>query len=105
MQASKTLEDVNNTQDLIETLDVFYISDERMLILDDPLLQKYIALRSDDDVGRLRLKRQLKVFFDEQLERIDSGLDTSNELSEILSRLSSYMRYSKVNTKYLNFES
>jgi stage III sporulation protein SpoIIIAA len=70
-----------------------------MLILDDPLLQKYIALRPNGDARRLRLERQLEVFLDEQLEKIDSSLNTSNELSDILSRLSSYIRYSKVNTK------
>jgi len=71
-----------------------------MLILDDPLLQKYIALRPNGDARRLRLERQLEVFLDEQLENIDSSLNTSNELSDILGRLFSYIRYSKVNTKF-----
>lgn len=75
-----------------------------MLILDDPLLQKYIALRPNDDARRLRLERQLEVFLDEQLEKIDSSLNTSHELSDILGRLSSYIRYTKVNTNTRNQE-
>lgn len=99
MQSSKTLGDVNDIQDLVEKLDNIYVPAERMLTLDDPLLQKYIALRPDDDAGRLRLERQLEVFLDEQLEKIEGGLDTSKELSDILRRLSSNTQFSKVKTR------
>lgn len=98
LQSSAALGNVNDIEDLVKKLDDIYIPDQRMLAIDDPLLQKYITLRSDDEAGRARLDRQLGIFFHEQLENINSGQKTSEELSEMLGRLSSYTRYSKVGT-------
>ncbi len=99
MQPSTTLGDVNDLQDLVAKLNTIYIPDERILAIDDPLLQKYIALRPNDDGGQPKLEPQLGFFLNEQLEKIDSGLEASNELCELLGRLSSYTQYSKVRTK------
>ena len=97
MQFSTTLRDVNNINDLVNKLDEIYIPDQMMLAIDDPLLQKYVALGPDGDRERARLERQMGLFFDEQLAKIDKGQKTSSELSEMLGRLYSYTRNSKVN--------
>ena len=90
---------MNSIRDLVKNFDDAYIPDQKMLALDDPLLQKYITLRSADETRRARLDQQLELFFHEQLENTDSNQKASNELSEMLARLSSYTRYSKVDRK------
>ena len=68
-----------------------------MLAVDNPLLQRYRTLVPDDEIERPRFERYLETFFNGQLEKIDTLEKTTDELSEMLRRLSSYARYFKVN--------
>lgn len=63
--------------------------------LDDPLLQKYIGLRPSLAVTK-RVDQWLDLFFDEQLEAIDDGGETSMLLSELLGKILNYARVTKV---------
>ena len=104
LQSSTTLGDVNDVRDLVAKFEYITLPDQVMLVIDNPLLQHHLALTSDDESKRARFERHLETFFNGQLDKIDSGQQTTDELSEVIGRLSSYTRYSKVNTNFKVFD-
>ena len=68
--------------------------------LDDPLLQKYIML-TDDPACQRRMDQWLDLFLDAQLQAERGGEQAGAELREVLEKVLSYARRTKVRTTIL----
>ncbi len=76
--------------DLIDNLESIHISPQMVLALDDPLLQRYAELDSNDEV-KTQTDEWLSSFFDQQLNNIEE-----KKLKDVLLKALSYTRYTKV---------
>jgi len=75
---------------LVEKLERIELPSQTLSVLQDPLLQKYLALRPSDDAFE-RLNFWLAAFFEEEIDNMRKGNDPSTALSEILTGLESFL--------------
>ena len=78
--------------DFVRKLEVIELPNQLVAVLGDPLLQKFLQLKSSPAVLR-RVDSWLIAFFEAQLE--DSG-SAENAILEMLSAIREYARYTKV---------
>lgn len=95
MQSTITLEAINGVDDLIENLENIDLSPRMVSAIDDPLLQRYFELGSNND-AKTRTNEWLASFLDEQMHKIEEKKVTSKALTDVLRQLQSYTRYTKV---------
>lgn len=95
MQSPITLEAINGVDDLIENLENLDLSPRMVSEIDDPLLQRYFELGSNSD-AKARSNEWLASFLDDQLQKLDEKKVASKALVEVLRKLQSYTRYTKV---------
>ncbi|KAH0543376.1 hypothetical protein FGG08_002332 [Glutinoglossum americanum] len=80
-ESSVTLEEVENVNDFIEKLDRLELPNQLVSVLGDPLLQKFLSLRSSDT---RRIESWLSAFFDDELQLAKRGQHPSSRLSNFL---------------------
>jgi len=95
IKSSVTLEEINSVDDLVNKLDILEPPNRLVSALKDPLLQKYMGLVTSEEMQQ-RLTLWLVRYFDEELENLREEFRASENLSEVLSGLLSYTRYSGV---------
>lgn len=81
--------------DFIEKLEKIEPPNQLISALGDPLLQKYLMLKPSDTATR-RLNQWLSTFFDEELRLLAQGHKSSRQLTDMLEKLLSHTRYTKV---------
>ncbi|KAI9786901.1 MAG: hypothetical protein M1839_005132 [Geoglossum umbratile] len=91
-ESSVTLEEVENVNDFIEKLDRLELPNQLVSVLGDPLLQKFLALRSSDTK---RIESWLSAFLDGELQLTEHGQPPSSRLSSMLQSISNYTQYTK----------
>lgn len=94
-ESSVTLEEVNSVEDLVNTLERIEPPSQLVAGLKDPLLQKFLSLRTSPDLA-LRLEFWLQRFFEEEIELLQEGFGLSTSLPEILSGVLKWTEASKV---------
>jgi centromere protein I len=89
------LEDVQDVDDFVQKLDQLELPSQLAAVLEDPLLQKYLALRpsatSDD-----RINNWLAAYLDDLLKTPKSSPGAGARLSGLLSQLAKYTRSTRV---------
>lgn len=95
MQSTITLEAINGVDDLIENLENIDLSSRMVPAIDDPLLQRYFELGSNNG-AKTRTNEWLAAFLDDQLQKIEEKKATGKALVDVLRNLQSYTRYTKV---------
>ena len=94
-QPTITLEAINGVDDLIENLENLDVSPQMIPEIDDPLLQRYFELGSNID-AKARSNEWLASFLNDQLQKLDEKKVASKALVDVLRKLQSYTRYTKV---------
>lgn len=89
---SVTLEEIDSVHDLIYNLEKIEPPNQLVAAIGDPLLQKFLQLRSSEASMR-RIDEWLLAFFEDQLESAHSAEST---ILEMLGAVLEYTRYTKV---------
>lgn len=95
MQSTITLEAIEGVDDLIENLENIELSPQMVPAIDDPLLQRYFELGSNND-AKTRTNEWLAWFLEDQIEKLEEKKVASKALADVLRNLQSYTRYTKV---------
>lgn len=95
LQASVTLEGIDNVDDFVEKLDRIEPPGQLISLLTDPLLQKFVELNPSPIVSS-RIKLWLSTCLEEQYNAIREGTADNQYFSEILDGLLQHARYTKV---------
>ncbi|KAI9718886.1 MAG: hypothetical protein M1812_003770 [Candelaria pacifica] len=93
-EASFTLEEVESVEDFVERLEQIELPNQLISALDDPLLQKYLALRPSEKATK-RLEKWLSAAFDDISRAIIDGNEDEKVLSELLRGVLTYTRRTK----------
>ena len=83
--------------DLIERLEKIELPSQAIAVLDDPLLQKYLAIRPTKPFLE-RLQQWLAMFFDEYVQTANDPKSNTEDLWILLEKALSYTRHTKVTT-------
>ncbi|MCJ1375473.1 hypothetical protein MMC20_006709 [Loxospora ochrophaea] len=94
-ESSTTLEEVESVDDLIERLEKIELPSQAIAVLDDPLLQKYLAIRPTKPFLE-RLQQWLAMFFDEYVQTANDPKSNTEDLWILLEKALSYTRHTKV---------
>ncbi len=89
------MEEIENVDDFVGRLERIELPNQLISALGDPLLQKYLMLNPSETAAK-RLNQWLSTFFDEELQSVLEGQKESRRLSDMLEKLLSYTRYTKV---------
>lgn len=91
IQLSLTLEEIEDAHEFIWKLEKIEPPNQLVAVIDDPLLQKYLQLRSSNTDWK-RIESWLLMFFEDQLG------DSSGEgkIFEMLAAILRYTQYTKV---------
>ncbi|KAH8683370.1 Mis6-domain-containing protein [Tricladium varicosporioides] len=90
-ESSVTLEEIEDVHDFIQRLEKIEPPNQLVAVLGDPLLQKFLQLRSSE-VYTKRVDSWLLTFFEDQLQM--TGPD--NKILEMLEAVLGYTRYTKI---------
>ena len=95
VEGSYSLDRVDNAEDLVNSIEKIRITGLATSDLDDPVLQRYLTLGSEDthteDVNECLSKA-----FTQQLDSLTTGRDAKKPLAEVLDEALAYTRYVKV---------
>lgn len=95
VEGSYSLDRIDNAEDLVNNVEKIRITGLASSDLDDPVLQRYLALGSEDshieDVNECLSKA-----FMQQLDSLQSGRDAKKPLAEVLNEALAYTKYIKV---------
>ena len=95
VEGSYSLDRIDNAEDLVNNIEKIRITGLATSDLDDPILQRYLTLGSEDthteDVNEC-----LSTAFMQQLDSLKSGRDAKKSLADILNEALAYTQYSKV---------
>ena len=80
---------------MIDNLENVVVPPQLISAIDDPLLQRYLELRSNAE-AIAQMDGWLTLFFDQQLKKAEQNQMPSKALSNMFSRILNYTRYSKV---------
>jgi len=98
-ESSTTLEEIENMNDLVQRLEKIELPNQLVAVIGDPLLQKFLQLKSTD-VTLARIDNWLLAFFEDQLQS-----PGSSEIFPMLAAVRDYARCVKklprVSLKYL----
>jgi len=78
--------------DFIQKLEKIELPNQLVAVFGDPLLQKYLHLKSSDTTSR-RIDNWLIAFFEDQLESLES---TQSQILAMLASIRDYTQYTKV---------
>lgn len=95
LQASVTLEEIDNADDFVGKLEKIEPPGQMVSFLIDPLLQKYVALNPSPLIAK-RIELWLATCLEEEYNAVKSGQDASASLAELLEGLYQHVQYSKV---------
>ncbi|PQE16536.1 Mis6 domain-containing protein [Rutstroemia sp. NJR-2017a BBW] len=90
-ETSTTLEEVEDVDDFVSKLEKIELPNQLVAAIDDPLLQKFLQLKSSQDTQR-RIDHWLLAFFEDQLE---DGRSSETEIPEMLQAVLGYTRFTK----------
>lgn len=89
------MEEVDGVEDFIEKFDRVELPSQMISVLDDPLLQKFASLR-DSVIFQRRLDQWLILFLDSYLDPDFERDGSTRGLTEVLEKILSYSKYTKV---------
>lgn len=81
--------------DFVDNIEKIKLSPQIVSAIDDPLLQRYISLNLDTN-ATICTEEWLASSFEEQLSRVIERQPSSRKLSDLLLKLLSYTRFTKV---------
>ncbi|TVY81539.1 Inner kinetochore subunit mis6 [Lachnellula suecica] len=91
-ESSVTLEEIEDVHDFVQRLEKIEPPNQLVAVIQDPLLQKFLQLKTSDSYAR-RVDHWLLAFFEDQLETSDSS---EAKILEMLQSISGYTQYTKV---------
>jgi centromere protein I len=94
-EGATVLEEIENVEDFVSTLEKIELPNQLISVVQDPLAMKMLKLRPDQ-VAELRLEQWLEAFFRDISRDADAGEETSSALEFVLEELRIYVRYTKV---------
>ncbi|KAK2628629.1 hypothetical protein QTJ16_001732 [Diplocarpon rosae] len=89
---SVTLEEIEDVHEFVQKLERIEPPNQLVAVINDPLLQKFLQLRSSDNNSR-RIDSWLLAFFDDQLQTPETG---ERSVLEMLSAVLGYTRQVKI---------
>ncbi|RAL62310.1 hypothetical protein DID88_004876 [Monilinia fructigena] len=92
LQISITLEELENVDDFIQKLEKIELPSQLVAAIHDPLLQKFLHLRSSEATQQ-RIDYWLLAFFEDQLE---NGRTSETQIPDMLKVILRYTRLTKV---------
>ena len=95
VEGSYSLDRIDNAEDLINNIEKIRITGLATSDLDDPVLQRYLALGSED-THEEDIDECFSRAFMQQLDSLASGRDAKKPLAEVLDEALAYTRYTKV---------
>ncbi|KAH9221070.1 Mis6-domain-containing protein [Leptodontidium sp. 2 PMI_412] len=90
-ETSVTLEEIEDVYDFIQKLERIEPPNQLVAVINDPLLQKFLQLRSSESNSR-RVDTWLMAFFEDQLQSSNAG---ERQILEMLESILGYTRYAK----------
>ncbi|KAF8851133.1 Mis6-domain-containing protein [Acephala macrosclerotiorum] len=90
-ESSITLEEIEDVHEFVQKLEKIDPPNQLVAVLDDPLLQKFLHLRSSE-VDSNRIDGWLIAFFEDQLQNPDAS---DSSIVEMLKAILNYTRYTK----------
>lgn len=91
-ESSITLEEIENAQDLVRNFEKIVAPNQLVAVLRDPLLQKFLQLKSSENDLK-RVNNWLLAFFEDELSK---KLPENGNIQEILRFILEYTRHSKI---------
>ncbi|TVY17018.1 Inner kinetochore subunit mis6 [Lachnellula arida] len=91
LESSVTLEEIEDVHDFVQRLEKIEPPNQLVAVIQDPLLQKFLQLRSSEVYGR-RVDSWLMAFFEDQLEAADTS---ETKILEMLKSIQGYTHYTK----------
>jgi centromere protein I len=79
----------------VQKIEKIELPNQLVAVMDDPLLQKFLALRPSETINR-RLANWLNTFFEDEMAQQRHGQSNSARLTEMLRSLLAYTQYTKV---------
>ena len=95
VEGSYSLDRIDNAEDLVNNVEKIRITGLATSDLDDPVLQRYLALGSEDTHAE-DIDECLSRAFMQQLDSLTSGREAKKPLAEVLDEALAYTRYTKV---------
>ena len=95
VEGSYSLDRIDNAEDLVRSIENIRITGLATSDLDDPVLQRYLTLGSEDSHAE-DVNECLSTAFTQQLDGISSGRETKKPLAEVLHEALAYTQYIKV---------
>ncbi|TVY49879.1 Inner kinetochore subunit [Lachnellula occidentalis] len=90
-ESTVTLEEIEDVHDFVQRLEKIEPPNQLVAVIQDPLLQKFLQLRSSEVYAR-RVDSWLMAFFEDQLE---AGDTSEIKILEMLKSIQGYTRYTK----------
>ena len=100
MQSLVALEEIDGAEDFANSIDRIDPPNQIISALNDSLLQKYIVL-TDNQACTERLNDWLALFLDAHLQGVISGQARDSEFREVLQKVLSFTRSTKVLPSFL----
>ena len=94
VEGSYSLDRIQNADDLVNNIEKIRITGLASSDLDDPVLQRYLMLASEDTYTE-DVNECLSKAFMQQLDSFTSGRDAKKPLAEVLEEALAYTRYTK----------
>ncbi|KAK0100090.1 hypothetical protein ONS95_013098 [Cadophora gregata] len=91
-ETSVTLEEIEDVHDFIQKLEKIEPPNQLVAVIDDPLLQKFLQLRSSETNAK-RVDSWLMAFFEDHLQSAHTG---ERQILEMLEFMLGYTRYTKI---------
>ena len=98
VEGSYSLDRIDNAEDLVNNIEKVRITGLATSDLDDPVLQRYLTLASEDTHTE-DIDECLSRAFMQQLDGLASGRDAKKPLAEVLDEALAYTRYTKVGNR------
>ena len=95
VEGSYSLDRIDNAEDLVNSIEKIRITGLAISDLDDPVLQRYLTLGSEDTLTE-DVDECLSRTFMQQLDGLTSGRDAKKPLAEVLDEALAYTQYTKV---------
>ena len=95
VEGSYSLDRIDNAEDLVNNIEKIRITGLATSDLDDPVLQRYLTLGSEDSHTE-DVNECLSKAFMQQLDSLKSGRDAKKPLAEVLNETLAYTKYTKV---------
>jgi centromere protein I len=95
VKTSVTLEEIDTVQTFVENLARIEPPSQIVAALKDPLLQKFMMLKTSPDSAS-RLEFWLERYFEDEIDLIEQGFGMSPSLSDVLRGLATYTEATKV---------